>query len=256
MGKYFVVYFCLNLPYPQNIQWLLRGTHEEKTLDMKTQIAEIVERFQDGLEQLTRSRERLQLILKQMFTALEQKKIRVNIDVNGILMALYESEGHVKDSGRILISQLEQSFELARISALISSTLNLYQVVEEVMDTIVYLTKADRAYLMLRDPLTDEMTIVSARNWEKENLTEDAIVFSHSIIDMAIEKREPVISADATADGRFDSATSIISNKLRSVMCLPLIFREKIIGVLYADNLAQRGLFQPDNLPIITAFAQ
>src|SRR5215212_1332369 len=72
-----------------------------------------------------------------------------------------------------LAQNLEESYtELQRLRALgdttelINSTLDLSDVLNTVMDTVVQLTGAERGYLMLRNPETKEMEFRVARNIE------------------------------------------------------------------------------------------
>jgi GAF domain-containing protein len=42
---------------------------------------------------------------------------------------------------------------------------------------------------------------------------------------------------------------------LRSVMVIPMILRDEVIGALYADNRMKDGQFRKELLPLMTAFA-
>ena len=55
---------------------------------------------------------------------------------------------------------------LAGIGQVVNSTLEIDEVLQVVMDTIIRLTEAERGFLMLRDE-QGEMSIRIARNWEK-----------------------------------------------------------------------------------------
>jgi GAF domain-containing protein len=149
---------------------------------------------------------------------------------------------------------MDQQRELVRTTALITSSLELDQVLDEVMDTVIHLTGAERAYLMLRDRKTDELQIRSARNWDRESLSESDTVFSSSIVNAAIEQREPIVATNAADDTRFQAMKSVVQHGLRSVLCIPLSLREEIVGVLYADNRIEQGIFSNENIPLLTAF--
>jgi signal transduction histidine kinase len=223
---------------------------------MNSRIQEIARRFQDSLEQFVQARHRLENTQQKLLQELKQNRIHPRTDLIRPMNELYQLEQNLQQVSKSVAWLLEQSFELARTSALISSSLQLHQIIEEVMDTVVHITNADRAYLMLHDQTTGKMSIAAARNWERENLSEDEIVFSKSIIDYSVANKEAVITSNAVDDERFQSAKSILTNKLRSVMCIPLVLKEEVIGVLYADNPVQKGIFLEDHLPIMVAFAQ
>ena len=54
---------------------------------------------------------------------------------------------------------------------------------------------------------------------------------------------QPVVTTNAQADPRFSSQESVIGYNLRSILCVPLRVRDKVTGVIYADNRIRTGLF-------------
>lgn len=223
---------------------------------MLNEIRKLTTRFQDSLQRLSHSHQQLDKALKRLFEALGAKGVRTNMDANTLLNDAAQANLSVQETSVAIISLLEQSFELARTSALISSSLDINQVVNDVMDTIIHLTNAERAYLMLRTEAGGPMDIVAARTSERSDLSLEDVIFSQSVVDLAIEKQKPIITADALDDTRFRSKTSIVGNSLRSILCIPLVLREEVIGVLYSDNPIQKSIFRQEHLPILIAFAQ
>jgi signal transduction histidine kinase len=224
---------------------------------MKTgYIHRILERFRNSLSALTKNRERLESRLQRLFDALTERGFRVTTSTDALLSEIRDTERRINEASTNLLWLLDQSTELTRVASLITSSLQLKQVLEEVMDTVIMLTSAERAYIMLRDPDTGEMFIESARNWERESISEEEVVFSRQVVSLAIERGESITTANAADDERFEGAESIISHNLRSILCVPLHYHGEITGVLYADNPIQRGIFRPDSLPIMEAFAQ
>src|SRR5262245_57425854 len=61
-------------------------------------------------------------------------------------------------------ASLEQLQNLVRTSARIMSSLELDKVLEQVIDTVIDMTGAERAYLMLRNQETGELAPRTARN--------------------------------------------------------------------------------------------
>ena len=149
----------------------------------------------------------------------------------------------------------EQLDGLTQTSALITSSLNLRDVLDQVMDTVVSLTGAERGYVMLYNPTRREYMIEAARNWDQTHLAAEDIQFSSSIVDYVTRKREPVVVLNAQNDPRFAQVASVHTLALRSILCLPLMLREDIIGVLYVDNRVTRGVFRETYMPIMLAYA-
>lgn len=186
-------------------------------------------------------------------TLLEAAGIQPTYHLKQALEKMRETAQHSHASGKVAVQQIEHLRELVRISALITSSLELEQVLEEVMDTVIQLTGAQRGYLMLYDE-KNKLQVKAARNWERQTLSEEEIGFSQSIIDAAVQGGAPIITTNAQSDERFQSQASIVVQQLRSIICVPLAMRGKTVGVLYMDNRFQKALFEQDMVPLLTAF--
>jgi signal transduction histidine kinase len=64
-----------------------------------------------------------------------------------------------------------------------------------------------------------------------------------------------VLTTNAQLDPRFSAQESVIGYMLRSIVCVPLHVRGRVIGALYLDNRARDGVFSQVDLPILMAFA-
>ena len=140
-------------------------------------------------------------------------------------------------------------------ASLINSSLDLTEVLEEVMDTIIKLTGAERGYLMLRSDLTGEMEFKVARNLDRESLEKESHMVSRTIVGRVAETGEAIITTNAQDDERFADAASIVGMKLLSILCVPLKVKGSVTGVIYTDNKITAGLFSPDTLNLLSAFA-
>jgi sigma-B regulation protein RsbU (phosphoserine phosphatase) len=66
---------------------------------------------------------------------------------------------------------------------------------------------------------------------------------------------QPVITGDAQLDPRFNMRTSVRLLGLRSILCVPLRLRERILGAIYVDNRIQAGLFSQADLDLVNSIA-
>ena len=157
-----------------------------------------------------------------------------------------------------LLIPFEQRFShlqaLGGIGQVINSTLEVDEVLQIVMDTIVRLTEAERGFLMLRDE-QGEMTTRIARNWEQESINKSEFAISRTIIEKVIETGEGILTTNAREDPRFGGQESIIAFNLRSILCVPLIVKTNIIGVIYTDNRIRSGIFSESDRDLLVAFA-
>jgi len=143
---------------------------------------------------------------------------------------------------------------LAGIGQIVNSTLEVDEVLQIVMDTIVRLTEAERGFLMLRDE-RGEMTIRIARNWEQESINQNESHISRSVVQRVIDGGEAVLTTNAREDPRFGGQESIIAFNLRSILCVPLSVKSELIGVIYTDNRIRSGIFSESDRDLLLAFA-
>jgi len=143
---------------------------------------------------------------------------------------------------------------LAGIGQVVNSTLEIDEVLQIVMDTIIRLTEAERGFLMLRDEL-GEMSIRIARNWEQESINQNEFAISRTVIQRVIDGGEAVLTTNAREDPRFGGQESIIAFNLRSILCVPLMVKLDLIGVIYTDNRIRSGIFSESDRDLLISFA-
>ncbi|MCC6804454.1 MAG: GAF domain-containing protein [Anaerolineae bacterium] len=143
---------------------------------------------------------------------------------------------------------------LYNVSRLLGSSLELQTVLNQVMDAIIQLTKAERGFLMLRDD-DGQLQVKAARNIDQQTLTTDKFLFSRTIVNQVMDRGESVVTTNAAQDPRYADQDSIVGKALRSIMATPLRVRGRVIGVIYVDNSAVTGLFEDDDLGTLDAFA-
>ncbi len=157
-----------------------------------------------------------------------------------------------------LLSQLSERDELAamyNISHALGSSLDLSEVLNEVMDQIITLTGAERSFLMLVDPETGALEFRAARNMDRETISSSSFEISRSIVNRVAATGEPIVTTNAQMDPRFKAQESVIGYNLRSILCVPLRYRGRVTGVIYADNRILTGLFSDDDRDLLAAFA-
>jgi adenylate cyclase len=144
---------------------------------------------------------------------------------------------------------------LYEVSQVVNSTLDLSEVLNIVMDTIISLTEAERGFLMLLNEETGELDFKVARNMDRETLEGSSFEISRTIVNRVRAEGEPILTTNAQADPRFSAQASVVSYSLRSILCVPLKVRDKITGVIYSDNRIKAGLFTERDRDLLAAFA-
>lgn len=150
--------------------------------------------------------------------------------------------------------ELRRLRELAETTALINSSLETDAVLNQVMDTVINLTGAERGYIVLKNRETGELDhFAVARGLDREQLT--SRIVSWTIVNEVGTTGQPVLTDNASQDERYQDQKSVVGHALRSILAVPLKVRGEIIGVVYCDNRILSGLFQQHDLDLLTAFA-
>lgn len=145
---------------------------------------------------------------------------------------------------------------LADTTALINSAQKTDEVLNQVMDTVIALTGAERGYIVLKNADTGELEFRIARGMEQSTLDgSQGMIVSKTIVNTVADTGEPVLTDNASQDSRYDSQESIVGLQLRSILAVPLKVRDEILGVVYCDNRFLQGLFKQTELTVLTAFA-
>jgi len=172
-------------------------------------------------------------------------------DITRVTQSLLMLEQSVSNELKLRQSQLGA---LMNVGQMVNSSLGLKRVLEEVMDLLITLMRAERGFLMLRES-NGELAVRIARGIAHVNLEEESFKVSRTIVRKVAESGASVLTTNAQEDPRFDAQLSVAAYHLRSILCVPLKLKNDLIGVLYVDNRAHAGIFQESDLVLISAFA-
>jgi adenylate cyclase len=145
---------------------------------------------------------------------------------------------------------------LAETTALINSAQQTDEVLNQVMDTVIALTGAERGYIVLKNADSGALEFTVARGMDQATLDgSQGMIVSKSIVNSVADTGTPVLSDNASKDERYQGNESIVGFQLRSILAVPLKVRNEVIGVVYCDNRFLQGLFRQSELDVLTAFA-
>jgi len=139
-----------------------------------------------------------------------------------------------------------------QLSELINLGLDRDDFLERVLDLVLTVTRAERGVIFLWQ--RNRLVPVAARDIDHRTLT-DAETVSHSVLRKVKRRGEPFISADAIVDPRLNSFDSVILNKIRSLLCVPLIVDKRVIGTIYLDSRITSHLFVEEDRNLLIAVA-
>jgi transcriptional regulator with GAF, ATPase, and Fis domain len=167
--------------------------------------------------------------------------------------SLIDAQAPVEDEAADTVAEIDAYHKLFDFSAKLMEKHALDELLEALMDSVVEITSADKGFLVLMDG--DQPHVKVARNLMRENIADAVSQLSDSIVAKVVKTLKPVIISDAMNDEEFAGSKSIMKLRLTSVICVPLLDRGKLIGLIYVGNDSVVDLFQPETMQILTVFA-
>jgi adenylate cyclase len=141
---------------------------------------------------------------------------------------------------------------LLEVSQKLSAELDLDRLLRTIVDTTFEIMSVDRVTIVLRNEETGELVPTISRS-----RLDDAqpLQVPRSIADKVMQERVAVVSQNAPADARFRGQSILLQN-VQSAMCSPLMASaERVLGLLYVDNLTTTDTFTDEDLQFLVAFS-
>lgn len=159
-----------------------------------------------------------------------------------------------------ILSELPATSRLARnlnallkISRVVHSIRDLEALQGEILNLIFEVAPAERGAILLDGVDPKNFGSVYGRN--RIGVDPGSVRVSRTVARQVIEQGVAILGSDVTRDGSFSAVESIIVSQVRSLLCVPLIFFEKVIGCIYLDSSNPMLRFDRDHLELVTAIA-
>jgi transcriptional regulator with GAF, ATPase, and Fis domain len=177
---------------------------------------------------------------------------RVRLGMIELEFSLYD-EPVTDESAARTMAELNSYKKLFEFSQKLMASYELPVLLDQLLDVMIQVSNADKGFLVLME--SGEPVVKVARNLRRETISDAVSQLSDSILARVVKSRKPLIISDALTDAEFKNSLSVVNLKLTSVMCVPLLERGNILGVIYVgnDNVAQ--LFEESHLEVLTIFA-
>ena len=138
----------------------------------------------------------------------------------------------------------------------ITSSLNVEEVLRFIQESARKLMSADSSSVILLDSSGASLQIASSTGVKEEEVLGLRFPAEKGIAGWVIQNREAVEVNDVDSDPRFYPQIDQISGyRTRSVACAPMIFRDKVLGVVEVLNYEQGVGFPAEKLELFTTFA-
>lgn len=156
----------------------------------------------------------------------------------------------VADSLRL--KRYQRMVEIARDLA---STLELNELLQRIVQAAAELSESQAASILLYDELSQEISFQVATNMEEPLVRGLSVPLEGSIAGWTVIHRQTAIVADPHSDPRFfDQVEKTTEFPTRSIVALPLITKDKVVGVLEVLN-KEVGQYSEDDREVLEALA-
>ena len=145
---------------------------------------------------------------------------------------------------------------LVQVATKLSSTLNLDELLQLIMTSAAELLGAETSSLLLLDEQTGELVFEVVAGGPAQDLAGTRVPSGQGIAGWALERREPVVVEDPANDTRFYRDVGRSTGfETRNLVAVPLLVKDKAVGVIEVINKHGGGGFTPLDIDIAQALA-
>jgi diguanylate cyclase (GGDEF)-like protein len=152
--------------------------------------------------------------------------------------------------------QIERLSLFHEIGKALASTLDLQKILQTVMEKISDLLQPDTWSLLMLDESSQELHFEIAIGVGADKLKDVRLKVGEGIAGWVAQTGEPVLVEDVKRDPRFTRRIDELTHTdTRSVVCVPIKGKEKILGVIELVNCLGRESFRREDIPILKSLA-
>jgi len=177
------------------------------------------------------------------------KSVELALDASSEL-----GQSHTGGGLRSLLRDHKRLADLFLVARKLTEAADSGEVFDTVMDAILGSIDARRAFIATYDADLDELEPRKVVNREPGASTQ-TIEVSRTLVNRSLRDGVSLLTEDAQADQAFEKAESVITLRLKSSMCVPLLAAGSVVGVVYVDHREKPGRFSREDLEYLTALA-
>ena len=173
-----------------------------------------------------------------------------------LLQALADNAANAIRNARLykeVNRKVDELSVLFKLSGAIVSSLNRKEVLQQIMDNAIKMLNASAGSLMIIDPETDIMEIEVAVGLPEKVIKETRIRMGEGIAGKVAQEQKPRLLKKGIKEQ--ESKSEIKAIEIPSALCVPMIFRDSVIGVLNVKGKPGGGNFGESNVELLTMLA-
>ena len=144
---------------------------------------------------------------------------------------------------------------LLAVGKTLSSVLMPEEIMHRVMELVFQMDNVERGFVMLCDDKKGFKPAVLLYKDERQKDKARGVALSTTVTEKLMNDRVPLLIYDVGTDERFSSSQSLLMSGIRSAMCAPLIYKDRVFGIFYVDCLSKPYAFSQEELGIFSVIA-
>jgi adenylate cyclase len=144
---------------------------------------------------------------------------------------------------------------LLSVGKTLASVLMPEEIMHRVMELVFQMDNVERGFVMLHDDRKGFKPAVLLYKDEARKAEARGVALSTMVTEKLMNDRVPLLIYDVGTDERFSSSESLRMSGIRSAMCAPLIYKDRVFGIFYVDCLSKAYAFTQEELAIFSVIA-
>ena len=140
---------------------------------------------------------------------------------------------------------------LLKISTSLSTLRELAQLQRELLESLLDTIPAERGAILLTKENSEEL--LASYAIDKKLQAQQPIRISRSVADKVLSEGAALLCVDRKDDESLRDAASLVTAHVCSLLCVPLVIRERVIGLIYLDTSNPATVLDEDHLQLLTA---
>ncbi|MEJ2008433.1 MAG: sensor domain-containing diguanylate cyclase [Acidobacteriota bacterium] len=151
--------------------------------------------------------------------------------------------------------QVERLSLFHEVGKALASTNDLQKILETIMEKISDFLRPDTWSLLMVAEKPDELYYEMALGADADKLKDVRVKMGEGIAGWVAEHGEAVLIQDARKEPRFSRENEPCHQQARSIVCVPVKGRERVLGVIELMNASKNESFREEDIPVLLNLA-
>lgn len=138
---------------------------------------------------------------------------------------------------------------LLRISTLLSTIHDSTKLQRSLLETVLDTIPAERGAILLVGEKSEE--VIASHGADKK--TQQPVRISRSVVEKVLREGEAILCLETKTDELLRDAESLLAARVCSLLCVPLVIRERVGGLIYLDTTNPAKALDEGHLQLLTA---